>query len=46
MTNQNTPKKYQDKLGDIWVRSGSHKVIRLKDGNIGLWRNGEGLIEL
>lgn len=37
--------KYQDQYGDIWLRSGGY-VIRQKDGNIGGWFDGNGLIEL
>lgn len=41
--------KYRDKWGDIWklVADGDKAwVVRVKDGNIGGWQNGEGLIEV
>lgn len=38
--------KYRDKYGDVWVRRGDYYVVRLFDGNIGTWQNGEGLVKL
>lgn len=37
--------KYFDRWGDVWVRIGLHHVVRSKDGNIGGWFNGKGLVK-
>lgn len=36
-------RKYIDEWGEIWVKISWHKVLRISDGNIGGWFNGEGL---
>jgi hypothetical protein len=38
---------YEDKYGDIWrvhLSGGSPYLLRVKDGNIGGWFNGQGLV--
>jgi hypothetical protein len=35
--------KYKDKWGELWVKISQQRVIRISDGNIGGWFNGEGL---
>ncbi len=37
--------KYIDRWNELWVRFG-WKVIRISDGNIGGWFDGEGLIKI
>lgn len=37
--------KYLDKWGDLWDRQGDY-VVRRKDGNIGGWFNGQGLVRM
>ncbi len=37
-----TEKRLMDKYGDLWVRQGDIHVVRLSDGNIGNWFNGQG----
>jgi len=37
--------KFIDKHGELWFKVGLKKVVRVSDGNIGNWNNGEGLKE-
>lgn len=40
--------KYKDKYGEIWTKIYYNKdrVVRISDGNIGGWFNGEGLTRI
>lgn len=38
-----TKSYYRDYWGDVWVRITQDYVRRIRDGNIGRWRNGVGL---
>lgn len=41
-----TQAKYKDRYGDLWIRINDYYILRLRDGNIGVWDNGKGLVEL
>lgn len=38
--------KYKDKYGEIWKRISWEHVLRISDGNLGGWFDGDGLMPI